>query len=141
MTLGKEERDKWERESGQDTGYTNGNGAHVVPPLEVWDAGDEPGPIPPRRWLLGNQFCRGFLSSVVAGGGVGKTALRLLQFISLATGRALAGQHVFKRSRVLIISPEDDAEEMQRRIQGGARLLRNIRAASLRAGWGCPARR
>jgi hypothetical protein len=24
--------------------------------LGVWDAGDDPGPIPPRQWLLGNQF-------------------------------------------------------------------------------------
>jgi len=117
MTLGRAEREQWERESGQAPPYANGNGAHVVPPLEVWDAGEEPGPIPPRQWLLGNQFCRGFLSSIVAGGGVGKTALRLLQFISLATGRPLAGQHVFKRSRVLIISLEDDAAEMQRRIK------------------------
>src|SRR5262245_31722363 len=27
--------------------------------LDVVDAGDDPGVIPPREWLLGNQFCRG----------------------------------------------------------------------------------
>ena len=32
-------------------------------PLEIWDAGDDPGPIPPREWLLGNQFCREFIST------------------------------------------------------------------------------
>jgi hypothetical protein len=51
-----------------------GNGG-AAPPAElaVWDAGDDPGPIPPRQWLLGNQFCRGFISSIVAAGGVGKS--------------------------------------------------------------------
>jgi hypothetical protein len=84
--------------------------------LEVRDAGDDPGVIPPRQWLLGNQFCCGFISSIVAAGGTGKSALRLLQFISLATGRPLCGQHVFRRCRVLLISLEDDSDELQRRI-------------------------
>jgi hypothetical protein len=86
--------------------------------LGEWDAGDDPGPIPPRQWLLGNQFCAGFISSIVAAGGAGKSALRLLQFISLATGRPLAGQHVFRRCRVLLISLEDDQNELDRRIKG-----------------------
>jgi hypothetical protein len=66
---------------------------------------------------LANQFCRGFVSSVVAAGGTGKSALRLLQFISLALGRSLCGQHVFHRCRVLVISLEDDETELQRRIE------------------------
>jgi hypothetical protein len=85
--------------------------------LGEWDAGTDPGPIPPREWLLANQFCRGFISSIVAAGGTGKTALRLLQFISLALGRSLCGQHVFRRCRVLLISLEDDHWELQRRIK------------------------
>src|SRR6476619_1759865 len=85
--------------------------------LDEWDAGDDPGPIPPRQWLLGNQFCRGFISSIVAAGGTGKSALRLVQLISLAIGRPLCGQHVFRRCRVLLISLEDDHNEMERRIK------------------------
>jgi hypothetical protein len=85
--------------------------------LDEWDAGDDPGPIPPRQWLLGNQFCRGFISSIVAAGGTGKSALRLLQLISLALGRPLCGQHVFRRCRVLLISLEDDRHELDRRIK------------------------
>jgi hypothetical protein len=85
--------------------------------LGEWDAGEDPGVIPPREWLLGNQFCRGFISSVVAAGGTGKTALRLLQFISMALGRSLCGQHIFRRSRVLLVSLEDDRDELQRRIK------------------------
>jgi AAA domain len=85
--------------------------------LNVWNAGDDPGPIPPRQWLLANQFCLGFISSIVAAGGTGKSALRLVQLISLALGRPLCGQHVFRRCRVLIISMEDDDLELKRRIK------------------------
>jgi hypothetical protein len=97
----------------------NGAGTHdtTAVDLEEWDAGDDPGFIPPREWLLGNQFCRSFISSIVAAGGCGKSALRLLQFISLATGQPLCGQHVFKRCRVLILSLEDDRRELDRRIK------------------------
>jgi hypothetical protein len=96
----------------------NGQAQPKTAPLSLSerDAGDDPGPIPPRGWLLGNQFCRKFLSSIVAAGGTGKTALRMLQYISLATGRALTGQHVFQRSRVLLLSFEDDDQELDRRI-------------------------
>jgi RecA-family ATPase len=89
----------------------------LAPDLGEWDAGDDPGTIPPRQWLLGNQFCRGFISSLFAAGGIGKTSLRLLQFISLALGRPLCGQHVFRRCRVLLITLEDDDNELQRRIK------------------------
>jgi hypothetical protein len=88
-----------------------------TPGLGEWDCGNDPGFIPPREWLEGNAFCCSFVSSVVAGGGVGKTALRLLQYVALAIGRPLAGQHIFRRSRVLIISLEDNRAEMERRIK------------------------
>jgi hypothetical protein len=102
-------------------------------PLGEWDAGDDPGPIPPRQWLLANQFCCSFISSIVSAGGVGKSALRLLQFISLALGRSLCGQHVFRRCRVLLVSLEDDRDELQRRIT--AVLLRYGIARTELKGW------
>ena len=92
------------------------NGA-AASKLEVWDAGEPFGPIAPREWLLGYQFCRGFISSLVAAGGVGKTALRMLQFMSLALGKSLCGQHIYRRSRVLILNFEDDQREMKRRMK------------------------
>jgi hypothetical protein len=82
----------------------------------VLDAGDDFELPPPRGWLLGNIFCRKFLSSLFGDGGVGKTALRYAQYLSLATGRELTGEHVFQRCRVLIISFEDDLDELRRRI-------------------------
>ena len=50
---------------------------------------------------------------MVAPGGVGKTALRLAQLLSLAVGRSLTGEYVFKRCRVLIVSLEDDRDEVE----------------------------
>jgi len=73
--------------------------------------------IPPRAWLLGNVFCRRFVSSLVGPGGAGKTALRLAQLLSLAVGRSLTGEHVFEQCRVLIVSLEDDADELRRRMR------------------------
>jgi hypothetical protein len=71
---------------------------------------------PPRAWLLGNVFCRTFLSSLIAEGGTGKTALRYAQLLSLAIGRSLTGDRVWQRCVVLIISLEDSEEELDRRI-------------------------
>jgi hypothetical protein len=110
--------------------------------LGEWDAGDDPGPIPPREWLLANQFCRRYISSLVAAGGVGKSALRLLQYISLALGRSLCDEHVFLRCRVLLLSLEDDDQELQRRIEA---ILLNFKIArSDLKGWlfcACPKRK
>jgi hypothetical protein len=84
--------------------------------LETRDAGDDSENPPPRRWLMANQFCRRFLSGLVAPGATGKSALRMLQCLALATGVSFTDQHIFRRCRVLIVSFEDDIEELQRRI-------------------------
>jgi hypothetical protein len=86
-----------------------------------WDAGDDVNLPPPRQWLLGNSFCRRFISSLLADGGVGKTALRLAQMIALASGRPITGEHVFQRCRVLVVSLEDDADELRRRVEAALR--------------------
>jgi hypothetical protein len=108
-------------------------GKPVPSSLGIWDAGDDDYIIPPRAWLLGTIFCRRFLSSLIADGGVGKTALRIAQLISLAIGRSLTGEHVFVRCRVLIISLEDDADELRRRVYAVMRH-HGIAAAQLH-GW------
>jgi hypothetical protein len=98
---------------------------------DVWEMDDEP--IPPRGWLLGNTFCREFLSSLIADGGVGKTALRIAQYLSCATGRSLTGEHVFVRCRVLVISLEDGKKELKRRVRA-AMLHHGITSADIK-GW------
>ena len=101
--------------------------------LGQWNAARDLEPPPPRGWLLGNTFCRGFVSSLIGDGGVGKTALRYLQYLALATNRPFTGEHVFQRSRVLIVSLEDDADELRRRVLA-ARLHYNIPLSEL-DGW------
>lgn len=102
-------------------------------PALVVISGDDDAPIPPRQWLLGTTFCRGFVSALVAPGGTGKTALRLLQLMSLATGRQLTGETVHHRTRVLWLVLEDDNDEARRRIRA-ARLYYDIPAEELN-GW------
>jgi hypothetical protein len=124
-----EENPKFKNGKGKGSQHNafNGSDNEAIRDLGERDAGDDIELPRPRRWLLGNQFCRKFLSGIVAPGSTGKSALRLAQCLSLATGRELTGQHVFKRCRVLIVSLEDDTEEMQRRILA-ARLHYNIAA-------------
>lgn len=112
------------------TAETNGG----APGLGEWDAGDDVDPPPPRAWLLGNSFCKGFVSSVLAEGSGGKSSLRILQALSVATGRKdLTGEHVFQRVLVLLVSFEDDDVELRRRVLA-ARLHHNISRADV-AGW------
>jgi AAA domain len=85
--------------------------------LNFINAGTDDWNVGPRGWLLGNVFCREFVSSLLGDGAVGKTALRYAQYLSLATGKPLTGEYVFVRSRVLLISLEDGLKELRRRIK------------------------
>lgn len=112
----------------------NGNhGAGPVVPLDVWDAGLDTTVVEPRGWLLGGHFCRGFVSSLVGPGAVGKSAVRLLQYLSLATGRELSGDHVFRRAKVLLVSLEDGRDELRRRLRA-AMIRHQVKPEDL-AGW------
>ena len=99
----------------------------------IIDAGEDAAPISPRGWLLGNTFCRCFISGLLAQGAGGKTALRIAQALALATGRQITGEHVFLRCRVLIVSLEDNLDELRRRVRA-ARLHHGISAEDLK-GW------
>jgi RecA-family ATPase len=102
-----------------------------APIPQVLDASDDLTPPPPRQWLFGNIFCREFLSSLFGDGGVGKTALRYAQYLSLAIGRSLTGEHVFQRCRVLIVSLEDSDVELRRRVWA-LRIRYNIKSEELK---------
>ena len=120
--------------SANGAGPAQGNGeAGTTAILGVWDAGGDIELPPPRGWLLGNTFCRKFMSSLLGDGGVGKTAVRYAQVLSLTTGRQLTGEYVFQRCRVLVISLEDDADELRRRIRA-ARLHHKIDLSEVK-GW------
>jgi hypothetical protein len=87
--------------------------------LNEWDAGELLGQDlqpPPRQWIYGWQLCRGFASSLVAPGDLGKTTMRLTQAVELAAERALLGHRIYQRCRVLVMSLEDDQNELWRRL-------------------------
>jgi DNA polymerase I-like protein with 3'-5' exonuclease and polymerase domains len=88
------------------------------PKLTIWNVGEllGMGLPPPRGWLYGRQLCRRFLSGLVAPGDAGKTTLRLTQAIELAANRELLGHRIHQRCRVLIVSLEDDHDELWRRL-------------------------
>jgi hypothetical protein len=112
---------------------TKPNGHAVGDDLpDIVDAGEDE-PIPPRQWLLGTTFCRGFLSSILSPGGTGKTALRIAQAISVATNRPLTGEHVHHRSRVLYVTLEDSMDELRRRVRA-ARIHHGVTPEEL-SGW------
>ena len=100
-----------------------GNGGETdqgaMPVLEVLDVGDDDQPIPPRQWLLGNAFCREFVSGLIAPGAGAKTSLRLAQALSLTSGRSLTGELVFVRCNVLFVCLEDGMKEARRRARAG----------------------
>ncbi len=101
--------------------------------LGEWDAGEDDYVIGPREWLMKDTFCRRFLSSLLGGGGVAKTTLRVAQALSIATGRELTGERVFHRARVLYISLEDGRDELRRRVRA-AMIHHDIKASDLK-GW------
>jgi hypothetical protein len=124
------ERDEASNEGGSTGTATNEEAAQESDCLEEWNVGQDIEDPPPREWLLGNQFCRKFVSGLTAPGATGKSATRLVQYMSLATARELAGQHVFKRTKVLVISLEDDRNELRRRLKA-ARLHHGVDLADL----------
>jgi hypothetical protein len=96
-------------------------------PDSIFDLGEsdfgaentDPTLIEPRGWLLGNWFCREFVSSLVGDGAAGKTALRIACAMALATKREDIlgpGLHVFERVPVLYLCFEDGERELHRRL-------------------------
>jgi hypothetical protein len=82
----------------------------------VWS---DPALFPRRRWLYGRHLIRGYVSTTLAPGGVGKTSLTLVEAVALATGRPLLGIVSPEGPRtVWFICLEDPREELQRRVLG-----------------------
>jgi len=75
----------------------------------------DPTTIPPRRWLMGTQLLRGFVTVLVAPGGTGKSIYAMTAALALATGRKLLGLHIWERANVAVIN-EDPLEELERRL-------------------------
>ena len=73
--------------------------------------------IPPRPWLLGRWLMRGTVTTVIAPGGTGKSALMVGAALSLSSGRDLLGQTIWGfPKRVWLWNLEDDRDELARQI-------------------------
>jgi hypothetical protein len=103
------------------------------PPREigVLDMGDDEDWIEPRRRLYGNHFCKGVLSGLIGVGAAGKTSVRIVQALAIASGRSLTGEKVWKRGRVLYLCMEDNLTELRRRFRA-AMLFYQITKEELR---------
>src|SRR5262245_8429320 len=100
----------FKRESGN--GKTQPNVPWTVPAF-VWRDGAT---VPKREFLYGHCYARGFVSATVADGGVGKSLLRIAEFLAMATGRNLVGIMPTERTRVLYWNGDDPYVEVERRI-------------------------
>jgi hypothetical protein len=76
----------------------------------------DPKTIPQRQWLYGEHYIRRYLNVTVAPGGLGKSALSLVEAVAMATGRDLLGVKPTERCRVWVINLEDPLDELDRRI-------------------------
>jgi hypothetical protein len=76
----------------------------------------DPKTIPPREWLYDHHFARGYVSTDIAPGGVGKTSNVLVECIAMASGRNLLGAAPPRPLTVWYVNLEDPLEEIERRI-------------------------
>jgi hypothetical protein len=81
----------------------------------------EPETIPMRQWLYGGHYIRKFITTTMAPGGLGKSALAILEALCMATGKPLLGVAVPQRLRVWYFNGEDPLEETERRIAAAAK--------------------
>lgn len=72
--------------------------------------------IPKRDWIMKNRFIGGFISVLIAPGGIGKSTLTLMDAISVRTGTGYTGSPITKKGNVWLYNTEDPTEETERRI-------------------------
>jgi AAA domain/Primase C terminal 2 (PriCT-2) len=75
----------------------------------------DPTTIPRREWLYDRHMARKYVSTTVAPGGLGKSALLITESLAMVTGRNLLGVEVTRPLRVWYVNLEDPADELQRR--------------------------
>lgn len=76
----------------------------------------DPSQFPRREWLLGHDYCRRYLSGLIAPGASGKSGLMLAEALVLVTGRPLLGTAPRETIKVWYYGGEDPQEETERRV-------------------------
>ena len=81
-------------------------------------------PTPPRKWLFGQHYIRGFVSGTFAPGARGKSSHVLLDSVAMSTGYHGLAQRVpsnlltqHEPLRVWYVNAEDPLEETERRVE------------------------
>jgi hypothetical protein len=82
-------------------------------PLMQWR---DPASIPRRQFIYGFYYARAVLSATIADGGIGKSLLKLVEMLAMATGRPLLGITPQVRVRALCWNGDDPYDEVERRI-------------------------
>lgn len=74
--------------------------------------------VPKRRWLYGHHLIRGYVSTTVSPGGIGKTTLTLTDAVALATGRTILADTPHEPAGVAVwhYNLEDPLDELDRRV-------------------------
>ena len=81
----------------------------------------DPADIPARQWLYGKHLIRKFLSLDIAAGGIGKSSVKVVEALAMATGLPLLGKEVHGGPlKVWLYNLEDPDEETERRIHAAA---------------------
>jgi 5S rRNA maturation endonuclease (ribonuclease M5) len=92
----------------------------ATPPRTPWTAPvliwRNPEMIPRRVFLYGHYYARGFVSATIADGGIGKSLLKIAEFLACATGLPLIDITPTERVRVLYWNGDDPYVEVERRI-------------------------
>lgn len=76
----------------------------------------DPRTLPRREFAFGTHYIRKYVSVTVAPGGLGKTALAIMEALSMTSGKPLAGTKPPEPLRAWIFNSEDPRDEMERRI-------------------------
>jgi hypothetical protein len=91
--------------------------------LAVYDLKTDRAKTPPRPWLSYFSFCRSVISMLTGVSGVGKSAVRILYLLALATGRMdLTGEQIWRPCRVMFVSFEEDLDEIRRRVRAAVKF-------------------
>ena len=105
--------------AGADASANTGQGSAPEWPTE-YDLFNEAA-VPPRAWIYGKHYLRGFVSVLASAGGIGKTSLQIVEALAICTGKPLLGEAVHEPCNVWIVNLEDPMDEMQRRILAAMR--------------------
>lgn len=90
-----------------------------------------PDKISPRKWLYSRSVIAGFVSVLVAPGGVGKSALMLAEVLSMVTGKALLGGDKPVRPLCVWMHNAEDPQEEQVRRLAGAQMHYGVKDADV----------